>query len=335
MADMWMVRSHGGRHYDDFRDRGAAGIGFKEIASIAEPGVDKKTLADAYRRAVPDMSEASAITASSQVHRFVNEMQVGDYVVTYSPANRTYLVGRITGPSELHLEWEAEGMNLSRPVEWMPREVDRDSLRTVSKNSLGSTLTIFKLSNSVRDELLALARGDASPPVEPEVVDDEDVVDPLSDYEAIAFERIKDLVSRLDWKDFQDLVAGILRAMGYKTQVSPPGSDLGRDILASPDGFGFEQPRIVVEVKHRKESVSSYGIRSFVGGRHKDDRCLYVSTGGFTRDARYEADRSSIPVVLWTVEELTKALIDNYDNTDGKTKALVSLRTFYAPAADV
>lgn len=334
MADMWMVRSHGGRSYDDFRDRGAAGIGFPEIASIAKPGVDKKRLSDAYRRAVPDTSEASAATAASQVHRFVNEIQVGDYVVTYSPANRTYLVGTVTGPCQYEPEWDAEGMNLSRPIDWMPRQVDRDRLGTVSKNTLSATLTVFKLRDGVRDELLALAKGETPPVGEPEI-DNGEAVDPLSDYEAIAFERIKDLVSRLDWKDFQDLVAGILRAMGYKTQVSPPGSDLGRDILASPDGFGFEQPRIVVEVKHRKESVSSYGIRSFVGGRHKDDRCLYVSTGGFTRDARYEADRSSIPVVLWTVEELTKALIDNYDNTDGKTKALVSLRTFYAPAADV
>lgn len=334
MAEMWMVRSDAGRRYDDFRDRGAAGIGFPEIAAIARPGVDKKTLLDAYSQALPEASEGKAINAASQVHRFVNEIEVGDFVVTYSPANRTYLVGEITGPCEHRPEWDSEGMNLSRPVKWMPREVDRDSLGTVSKNSLGSTLTIFKLGEGVRDELLALARGETSSPPEPKAAD-EDVVDPLSDYEAIAFERIKDLVSRLDWKDFQDLVAGILRAMGYKTQVSPPGSDLGRDILASPDGFGFEQPRIVVEVKHRKESVSSQGIRSFVGGRHKDDRCLYVSTGGFTRDARYEADRSSIPVVLWTVEELTKALIDNYDNTDGKTKALVSLRTFYAPAADV
>ncbi|MGV0836889.1 restriction endonuclease [Mycolicibacterium thermoresistibile] len=329
-----MVRSDAGRRYDDFRDRGAAGIGFPEIAAIAHPGVDKNRLLDAYLQAVPNTSERSANAAASQVHRFVNEIQVGDYVVTYSPANRKYLVGEITGPCEHRPEWDPEGMNLSRPVKWMPREVDRDSLRTVSKNSLGSTLTIFKLSDGVRDELLALARSGESPQPEPET-EDEDVVDPLSDYEAIAFERIKDLISRLDWKEFQDLVAGVLRAMGYKTQVSPPGSDLGRDILASPDGFGFEQPRIVVEVKHRKESINSQGIRGFIGGRHKDDRCLYVSTGGFTRDARYEADRSTIPVVLWTVEELTKALIDNYDNTDGKTKALVSLRTFYAPAADV
>ncbi len=83
----------------------------------------------------------------------------------------------------------------------------------------------------------------------------------------------------------QDLVAGILRAMGYKTLVSPAGADRGKDIIASPDGFGFEPPRIVVEVKHRNARMGSSEIRSFLGGRHKDDRGLYVSTGGFTKEA--------------------------------------------------
>lgn len=55
----------------------------------------------------------------------------------------------------------------------------------------------------------------------------------------------------------QDLVAGLLRAMGYKTRVSPSGPDRGKDIVASPDGFGFESPRIVVEVKHRQGAIAA------------------------------------------------------------------------------
>ena len=95
------------------------------------------------------------------------------------------------------------------------------------------------------------------------------IADPLADIESQALERIKDRVNELEWDDMQQLVAGILRAMGYKTQVSPPGSDRGKDIVASPDGFGFEHPRIVVEVKHRKGQMGSQEIRSFLGGRHK------------------------------------------------------------------
>ena len=139
-------------------------------------------------------------------------------------------------------------------------------------------------------------------------------------------------VTGLDWDEMQELVAGVLRAMGYRTQVSPPGADRGRDILASPDGFGFQQPRIVVEVKHRAGRMGSAEVRRFLGGRHRDDRGLFVSTGGFTREAHYEADRAQVPLALWTLDELTRTLLDNYPGTDTETKRLMPLRMFYVPA---
>ena len=55
----------------------------------------------------------------------------------------------------------------------------------------------------------------------------------LEDVENKALEFIKDRVSQLDWEQMQELVAGILRAMGYKTRVSAVGPDRGKDIVAS------------------------------------------------------------------------------------------------------
>lgn len=150
--------------------------------------------------------------------------------------------------------------------------------------------------------------------------------------ESLSIERIKDIVNDLGWDQMEELVAGILRAMGYKTQVSPAGPDRGKDIVASPDGFGFENPRIVVEVKHRKGQMGADHIRSFLGGRHKDDRGLYVSTGGFSKDAHYEADRANVPLTLWTLDNLVRTLVDHYDSTDTETKRLVPLKRLYIPA---
>lgn len=325
-----MVRSGGGKRYDDFRDLNAVGIGWPELAEIAAQGADRKALAAAYSKAHPEANQQTVQAAVSQVHRFVNEIQQGDLVVTYSPTTRRYLVGTVTGHAGYFPDRTNISMDISRSVDWSPKEVDRDNLSIPTRNTLGSIMTVFKLPDTASQEVAALSLGGSPPSQEPG--DDPAVEDPLRNVEAQAFERIKDQVNQLDWQDMQELVAGILRAMNYKTQVSPPGSDLGRDILASPDGFGFEQPRIVVEVKHRKGTIGSQEIRSFVGGRHKDDRGLYVSTGGFTKDARYEADRSSVPLTLWTLDELTKALLDNYEQTDSRTRALVTLRTFYAPA---
>lgn len=129
----------------------------------------------------------------------------------------------------------------------------------------------------------------------------------------------------------QDLVAGILRAMGYHTAVSEAGPDRGFEIFASPDGLGLQEPRIFVEVKHRAASKGAPEIRSFLGARQPGDRCLDVSTGGFTWEAREEAERSSIPLRLVTMQELRVLLLEHYDNLDGETRALVPLpRLFWA-----
>lgn len=270
------------------------------------------------------------VSGASQVWRFVNDIQEGDWVITYSPANRLYSIGNVAGPAEHHPEWAEQGMPLARKVQWQAQELPRDNLGTSSKNSLGSTLTLFEVPSSAAAEVLAALKGKPAPAVEEEA--EEVTADPLADIESQAVERIKDRVNELDWDDMQQLVAGILRAMGYKTQVSPPGSDRGKDIVASPDGFGFEHPRIVVEVKHRKGQMGSQEIRSFLGGRHKDDRGLYVSTGGFSKDALYEADRASIPLAMWTLDHLVRALIEHYDGTDAETKRIVPLKRLYWPA---
>lgn len=335
MENMWMVRAEGGQLYDDFRDRRVAAIGWIELANQARAGMGRKQLIELHRRTYPQAKPGTAVSGASQVWRFLNEIETGDFVVTYSPANRTYLLGTISGPAEYHPEWCDDGMAMARPVDWREREVARDDLTQTTKNSLGSTLTVFKVPEPAARDLLAQQAG-ARPTPDDELIDsaDEDAaIDPLEDIQDQAVERIKDMVSSLGWSDMQNLVAGILRAMGYKTQVSPAGPDRGKDIIASPDGFGFENPRIVVEVKHRTGAMDSKAIRSFLGGRnHKDDRGLYVSTGGFSRDAHYEAERASVPLTLWTLDNLVRALIEHYDATDTETKRMVPLRRMYWPA---
>ncbi|AIL61217.1 restriction endonuclease [Pseudomonas alkylphenolica] len=330
MARMWMVRGEGGSLYDSFREREVAAIGWAQLAPHAKLGIGRKQLMSLYQSIEPQMKQGTIVSGASQVWRFVNEIQNGDWVITYSPANRLYLVGTITGMAEHHPEWAEQGMALARKVQWQPLELSREKLGITTKNSLGSTLTVFEVPARAAEEVLAALKGGPVP--EPDDVTDEAIADPLADIESQAVERIKDRVSEIDWDEMQHLVAGILRAMGYKTQVSPPGSDRGKDIVASPDGFGFENPRIVVEVKHRKGQMGSQDIRSFLGGRHKDDRGLYVSTGGFSKDALYEADRASIPLSLWTLDHVVRALIEHYDATDAETKRIVPLKRLYWPA---
>ncbi len=84
-------------------------------------------------------------------------------------------------------------------------------------------------------------------------------------------------------------------------------------------------------MKHRSQVIGAREVRAFLGGRKRGDRCLYVSTGGFTKDAHYEADRADVPIALVTMPRLRALLLEHYENLDPETRALVPLRRLYWP----
>lgn len=333
--EAWMVRAgRGGRFFDDFKERSFVGVGWREIGSLASIK-SRDEVVQLVRGAYPALTDQAVVVAAGQLFRFAADFQVGDRVVTYDPRARMYLCGEISGSYTYVPEAEDEEYLNQRAVQWH-HEMSRDDLSQVARNALGSTLAIFKIPNSITAELWreggSANVSESDEPVEVGVGN----IAPLSldQVSSLANEAIKDQIAKLDWQDMQELVAGVLRSLGYKTVVSPPGSDRGRDIVASPDGFGFQNPRIVVEVKHRRtQRMGSQEIRSFLGGRHSGDKGLYVSTGGFTKEAYYEAERASIPLTLMDFELLVETILENYSNLDEVTKQIIPLKRLYWPVS--
>lgn len=330
---MWMVRAaEGGRLADEFRDRSLVAIGWEDFGDLKQYA-DKASLLVKAEELFPDWPEGRRKSSVSQQLRFRNELAVGDRVVTYDSGRRIYHVGTISSEYQYNPGALPPYENI-RSVQW-DGEVDRDQISLSARNSLGSTLTLFLLPEFCRQEIEGLLKGESTPPVQEEdesQTDTEDEASLLKRYRQEAFEIVKDRINRLDPYQMQSLVAGLLRAMGYRTRESSPGQDRGIDVIASPDGFGFESPRIVVEVKHRsRTAMGAQEIRSFLGGRHGEDKGLYVSTGGFSKEARYEADRAKIPLMLMDLDALVTALMEQYDNADSETRALLPLTRVYWP----
>lgn len=322
-----MVRAgRGGRYFPDFVEQGIIALGWRQIG---DPTViaEQRALTVRFRESYPDWTETQIAVASGQVFRFVHELQPGDGVVTYDSQQRVYLTGTIAGTAR-YREHADEELTCVRAVDWGDT-INRDALSSESRNTLGAIQSLFLLPDYSCIEIESRLAGEA--PYSPAAMRRADP-DPYDAIQERALERLKDRIIALEWNQLQDLVAALLRALGYRTKVSPQGSDRGKDIFASPDGFGFELPRIVVEVKHRKaQAMGAPEVRSFLGGRHKDDRGLYVSTGGFTREAHYEAERASIPVTLMTLDDLARAIMDNYDAFDSVGRSLVPLTRVYWP----
>ena len=330
---MWMVRAgERGVLVDDFRKGSFVAIGWVELGDMGSLK-SREQFSIAVEKAYPESRRMQVAVSAGQAYRFVREMKPGDRVLTYDPGQREYLLGTITGDYG-YKPAKNRPYPQVRPVKW-DGTVRRDLLSVSTRNSLGSIATLFQLPPEAGNEMEKLLVGAPVPSTAgPEMVEDETQVDLIyKDIQNRAFEFIKDKITKLEWEEMQELVAGLLRAMGYKTRISPSGPDRGKDIVASPDGFGFESPRIVVEVKHRTSSaMGSQEVRGFLGGRHKDDKGLYVSTGGFSKDARYEAERASIPLTLMDLDDLVRAILEHYEQIDSDTQRLVSLRKIYWPA---
>ena len=322
--NVWMVRAGKSAYLIEDFARGYVGIGWMAMGDMSNIH-SQDEMRQKYIEAYPDAIHGKIGNAVAMAYKFRTVMKTGDKVITYDPGNREYLVGSIIS-DYMYKPDEIRDFPNIRKVKWEGR-VNRDYLTSSSRNSLGTTLTLFTVNPDVWQEFEALLKGEPSP-VDVVSEDDDDLLDNVREQSK---EFIKDRITRLDPYEYQDLVAGMLRAMGYKTRVSPPGADRGVDILASPDGLGFEQPRIVVECKHRKGSMGAPEIRSFLGGRHQDDKGLYVSSGGFTKEARYEAERASIPITLMGMDDLVDAIVENYENMDAETRALLPLSKLYWP----
>jgi restriction system protein len=256
---------------------------------------------------------------------------LGDSVCTYYPSPRLYLIGTI----ESKVEHRDHPLSRVRKVKWTRKAV-RDSLKKETRNTMGSIATFFQIRDGAAEDLW-----DRSVPIDADlsVSEPEGLIETDGDNKVLldevatkAMELIEDRIARLNWEEMQQLVGELLIAMGYRARISPKGADRGRDIFASPDGLGMQEPRIFVEVKHRLGSqMGSNEIRAFLGGRQPGDRCLYVSTGGFTKEARYEAERSSIPITLITLPELRELLVEHYESLRPLGTSLVPLERLYWP----
>lgn len=152
----------------------------------------------------------------------------------------------------------------------------------------------------------------------------------LLEEQAIA--GIKEFINSKNPYEFQDIVASLLRAMGYYTPyVSPKGKDGGIDIIALKDPLGATPPRIKVQVKHRPEaSIRIDDIRSLIGLLNKEgDVGLFVTSGKFTSDSERFARDSHIHVKIIDIDELIDLWQKHYSKLSDEEKNTLPLQPIY------
>lgn len=159
----------------------------------------------------------------------------------------------------------------------------------------------------------------------------EEPVVTLEQAEQNAQDSLENHIAKMNPYEFQDLVAALLRGMGFYTPfVAPRGKDGGIDIVAYRDPLGIESPRIQVQIKHRQSLASAPEVRQLMGLLKKQgDVGLFIASAGFTTDAKMTARTSGVHVELVDLARFINLWKQFYGKLPDEDKALLPLTPIY------
>ena len=314
---------------EEFESRSLVAVGWEDLGDVSD--VRSYEEMKARFNSTDEYSEHNSrriAQNAGQVNRFALEMEEGHLVLSYDKTEREYLIGEVTSGYEWKPSDHPPGYPHVRRVDWMDT-VSRDEFTTSTKNTLGSTLTVFSLDDCI-DEITGVLSGET--PDESE--DEEDTVPFVDEVENQADELISDILANMDPFVFEELVAAVLRAMGYHAKKTQDSQDKGVDVIASPDSLEFESPYIKAQVKRVQSKVGSSDMRAFTGALNNDERGLFVSTGGYTSGAEDAARNNEQRVTLIDRDKFIDLLIEHYDDLEPEYQATVPLKAVYIPSQD-
>ena len=298
-------------------------IGWKEIGNLREIPANRDDFKKKYVQIYPDASKGAVATCAGMLYRFCHEVQIGDYVVYPSKSDRMINIGEITGDYEFVPD--AHEYVQQRNVKWL-KHIPRTSFSQGALYEIGSALSFFAVKNYADEFLSALDKGfkkHAASNDEDDTVGAtaEDIIESTKDF------ILKELSRNLKGYALEEFVADLLRAMGYRTTVSPQGGDSGIDITAYKDEL---PPRILVQVKSQDSDIKETTIQSLKGAMREGDYGLFVTLSNYTKNAQKYLE--STPIIRGiNGTELVDLILKYYVDLDIKYKKMIPLKRVYIP----
>lgn len=167
----------------------------------------------------------------------------------------------------------------------------------------------------------------------PQMTDEDlDNILELDVIQAQAANEIQGYILNKNPYEFQNLVAALLRAMGYYTPfIAPKGKDGGVDIVAYRDPLGTSLPRVKVQVKHYPSNAISVDVvRNLIGVLAKDGEVgIVITSGTFTNEAKKEARNSHTTVRLIDIDEFISLWLQYYSGMNEEDKQLLPIIPIY------
>ena len=336
---VWLIRagSHG-EYEQKFINENRVYLTWEELDADLSKIKDREALVSELSRHYPGDKPKRIQNWSSQIWPFAHEMKKGDWVVLPLKTQPAIYVGEITG--EYHFEADGPDPYFHwRSVIWIGEAIPRANFNQDLLYTFGAFMTICRIQRNNAEERLQAMRKTHWKPESAlsavEVDSGTDTEEGTSNIEDLALDQIARLIAiRFKGHDFTRLIEAILNAKGYTTYFSPEGPDGGVDILAGAGEFGFDGPKICVEVKSGDAPIDRPTVDKLLGAVSKfgAQEGLFVSWSGFKNNVFKEMASSFFKVRLWTRDDVLKALFANYEELDESIKAELPLKRVWALA---
>lgn len=310
-----------------FLQKAVIAIGWKEIGDLSKIEATREAFKVRYLQVYPEAKKGSVANGAGMLYRFAHEVQVGDYVVFPSKINRQINIGVI----ESGYEYDANAVEYvqQHKVKWI-KHCPRTAFSQGALYEVGSAMSFFTVKNYADEYLAALDNSFSKEALSTDSEEDEsvgatanEIVESTKDF------ILKELSKNLKGYAFEEFVADLLRAMGYRTIVSAQGGDSGIDIIAYKDEL---PPRILVQVKSQDGDIKETTIQSLKGAMHEGDYGLFVSLSNYTKNAQKYLDGTPILRGI-NGAELTDLVLKYYDDLSEKYRKMIPLKMVYIPVA--
>lgn len=301
---VFVLRADFGRFTDTFEKEGYIGIGWFDEDPTLWDLKDKDALKEHYRLKYPHDPNMRMNQNVGQINRFVNEMKLGDLVISPYMDNRL-LIGRIE--SDLFYKVDTTSpYPWRKSVKWFKDKIDRHTLSVPLQNTLRSSLTCFNV-NSADEILIELGLLEKS---ENNFIHNGDI-SPITNYELIRKRFLE-----LDATEFEYLVSFMLRTLGFEpTQEIGKVGDGGIDFEGVLDVSGVASINLQVQVKRYDRGViGEKDIRNFRGALKKDFQGCFITLSSYNKKAVESAtDKEREQIQLIDGNRFTEIFIEQYE----------------------
>ena len=341
---LWLVRAGGhGEHEARFIADSRIYLTWSNLTESDLSGVhDSEGIKQLLFRQYPGEPPRRIGNWAGQLWAFVLGMKPGDWAVVPRKSSGTLAIGEIT--SGYTYDPKADEMYRHyRTVKWLSTDVPRSAFDQDLLFSFGAIMTICEIKrNDAEKRVRAMAaKGWKSVPVTTTIpAQNGGGSAAQADSAEIDLEQLgRDSIGKLIIQKFMGhgmarLVEAVLKAQGFTTYRSPEGADKGIDLLAAGGAFGFERPKICVQVKSgdtpadRPEFTQLIGAMQSVGA----DQGLFVSWSGIKSTVAREVPTQFFKVRVWNSNDLIEQLLNNYDKLDEDIKAELPLKRIWTIA---